>query len=138
MLYMKDIILTSKLSNMFQQFLRFASVGLCGTSVQYVILWIGVNYFEINAANSSGVGYILGAILNYILNYFLTFNSKSSHKETIIKYILILIVGWSINYGLMMMFTNYFSWNIWFSQCFATGIGLMWNFFGSKLWVFKN
>ena len=54
-----------------RQFLRFMAVGATGTTVQYVVLWIGTALIYAPAAIGSAVGYIFGSVINYLLNYLL-------------------------------------------------------------------
>jgi len=120
-----------------RQFLRFASVGAISTAVQYVILWSGVEIFAAPAAASSAIGYALGSVVNYLLNYFFTFESDQSHVKAASKYYIVLFIGWCANFGLMELFVNHAGWNYWFAQICTTGICLMWNFIGGRLWAFK-
>ena len=119
------------------QFIRFAAVGLSGTAVQYAVLWGGASVFLIPAALASAIGYALGSIVNYILNYFFTFQSGKSHFEAASRYFAVLGVGFCINAGLMTLLAHHWAWNYWFAQIPTTGIGLLWNFTGSRLWAFK-
>lgn len=121
-----------------RQFLHFAAVGATGTAVQYATLWAGVHWLGISAVIASAVGYVLGSIVNYILNYFFTFDSKKSHVETASKYYSVLAVGFCLNAGLMALFVNVLDWNYWVAQVITTGIGLIWNFLGSRFWAFKS
>ena len=121
-----------------RQFIRFAAVGLSGTAVQYLTLWLGTGFFFIPAAAASGLGYILGSLVNYVLNYFFTFKSEKSHKETASKYFSVLGVGWCINVGLMSLMVHHLGWNIWLAQCLTTGIALLWHFAGSRWWAFRH
>ena len=121
-----------------RQFLRFAAVGAIGTIVQYVTLWVGVEYLATTAVVASAVGYVLGSVVNYLLNYFFTFESGKSHLETASKYYAVLGVGWCINTGLMALFVSQLTWNYWFAQIVTTGIGLIWNFLGSRFWAFRH
>ena len=120
-----------------RQFLRFAAVGATGTAVQYATLWGGVEFLNASAVWSSAVGYVLGSVVNYLLNYFLTFESGKSHLETASKYYGVLAVGWCLNAALMGLFVSQLSWNYWIAQIVTTGIGLLWNFTGSRWWAFK-
>ena len=121
------------------QFLRFAAVGLSGTGVQYLTLWMGHGVSALLSAQSaSAIGYILGSLVNYVLNYFFTFGSNKSHKEAASKYFSILAVGWCINFILMGMLVEQLRWYYWFAQFFSTGIVLIWNFSGSKWWAFRH
>ncbi|GGC86135.1 GtrA family protein [Undibacterium terreum] len=122
-----------------QQFLRFAAVGLSGTAVQYTCVGIALYMFGKPATVAgSAIGYILGSVVNYILNYFLTFSSGKSHMEAASKYFAVLGVGWCLNFGLMWTFVQYLNWHPWLGQVITTGIGLCWNFTGSRLWAFKE
>ncbi|MET3130005.1 putative flippase GtrA [Oxalobacteraceae bacterium GrIS 1.11] len=120
-----------------RQFLRFAAVGASGTAVQYSVLWTGVELFGSSAAVASGLGYILGAVVNYLLNYFFTFQSAKSHGEAAAKYFTLLGIGWCMNTGLMWLLTHNLAWNYWLAQVLVTGIGLIYNFVGSRWWAFK-
>ena len=120
------------------QFMRFAAVGLTGTAVQYISLAIALYFYGKSAAvMGSAIGYILGSVVNYILNYFFTFGSSQSHLEAASKYFTVLAIGWLMNLGLMSVMVNHWDWWVWMSQMISTGIGLCWNFGGSKLWAFK-
>ena len=120
------------------QFLRFAAVGASGTLVQYAVLWTGVTFFgDGAAAAASGLGYILGSVVNYVLNYFFTFKSDKGHGEAAAKYFSLLAVGWCINTGLMWFLVHEQGWHVWLAQVLATGLGLVWNFAGSRWWAFK-
>ncbi len=121
-----------------RQFLRFAAVGASGTAVQYFVLWTGVEFAAASAVTASAIGYVLGSVVNYLLNYFFTFKSAKSHVEAATKYYVVLGLGWCINTGLMALFVNHLVWNYWVAQILTTGIGLVWNFAGSRLWAFKH
>ena len=121
-----------------RQFLRFAAVGATGTAVQYTTLWIGVEFFATSAVIASAIGYVLGSVVNYLLNYFFTFASGKSHLETASKYYAVLGVGWCINTGLMALFVAQLQWNYWVAQIVTTGVGLVWNFLGSRFWAFRQ
>lgn len=122
----------------FEQFLRFALVGASGTAVQYVVLWLGVTFLGAPAAAASAVGYLCGAVVNYLLNHAFTFKGQSSHGRAAPRYFALLGVGWCINTGLMTLFVHELGWNYWIAQIITTGIGLCWNFAGSRWWAFSH
>ncbi|MFZ6649260.1 GtrA family protein [Undibacterium sp. TJN25] len=122
-----------------RQFIRFAAVGLSGTAVQYACVGIALMLSGKSATvTGSAIGYILGSVVNYVLNYFLTFGSGKSHMEAASKYFAVLAVGWCLNLGLMSLFVHHWDWHPWLSQVITTGIGLCWNFTGSRLWAFRE
>src|SRR5471030_3507343 len=79
------------------QFLRFAAVGASGTGLQYLILWIGVSLFSLDAALASSVGYIFATFFNYGLNYIFTFDGGQPHLTAARRYFTVLGIGWLIN-----------------------------------------
>lgn len=119
------------------QFLRFAMVGASGTAVQYAVLWIGVERFGVGAAAASGAGYLLGAVVNYVLNYFFTFGSRQSHLRAAGRYFTLLAVGWCLNTALMWLLVHEAHWYYWLAQVLTTGLGLLFNFAGSRWWAFR-
>ncbi len=126
-----------------KQFVRFAAVGLSGTAVQYITIKLSdlwqLSIFDLTPGIfGSALGYILGSVVNYVLNYFLTFSSEKSHAEAASKYFTVLGLGWCLNFCLMSLFVDYLHWWLWYAQIVTTGIGLCWNFAGSKLWAFKE
>lgn len=120
------------------QFLRFAMVGGVGTLAQYAVLWLGADLLGWPAALASALGYLLGSVVNYLLNYHFTFASSKSHLEAASKFYVIAGAGWVINTGLMAMLTGVLVWNHWLAQLLVTGLCLLWNFAGSKLWAFRH
>ncbi|NNM82635.1 MAG: GtrA family protein [Burkholderiales bacterium] len=123
--------------NLSSQFFRFTAVGATGTLVQYTMLWLGVESLGMPAAIASGVGYALGSVVNYLLNYLFTFKSAKSHTEAASRYYAVLGIGWFINTGLIWLLVQHWHQNYWLAQLLVSGIGLMWNFTGSRLWAFK-
>ena len=117
---------------------RFAAVGACGTAIQYLMLWSGVNYLALPAAIASGIGFALGSVINYTLNYFFTFGSKKSHVEAAAKYYTIVGVGFCLNLALMTLFVHHWHWHYLLSQVLTTGLCFFWNFSGSRLWAFRH
>lgn len=120
------------------QFLRFAAVGAVGTLAQYAVLWLGADGLGWPATWASAAGYLLGSLVNYLLNYRYTFASNKSHLEAASKFYVIAASGWLINTSLMALLTTQLFWNHWPAQLLTTGICLLWNFAGSKLWAFRH
>jgi putative flippase GtrA len=121
-----------------RQFLRFAAVGGLTTAVQYAVLWLGTGAWQAPAALASAVGYALGVALSSLLHYLVTFRSSRPHAAAAPRYFAVFGVGWCINVGLMALFVHRWGWNLWLAQILATGIGLVWNFSGSRWWTFRE
>lgn len=120
------------------QFLRFTAVGVVTTAVQYLVLWSGVVLVAAPAAVASAIGYVLGVLLSYLLNYRFTFRSAQLHRAAVQNYFAVFGMGWAINTALMALFVHHWGWSVWPSQVLATGVGLIWNFSGSRWWTFRQ
>jgi len=118
------------------QFLRFALVGASGTALQYMVLWFGVERCGAGAAAASAAGYALAAVLNYIIHYFFTFGGGHSHLRAAGRYFTVLGLGWCLNTALMWLLVHGAGWHYWAAQPLVTGLGLLWNFAGSRWWAF--
>lgn len=124
--------------NIIQQLLRFVTVGTGATVLQYFVLWLGVTFNLAPAAISSAVGYLLGSVLNYLFNYFFTFESDKPHLQAASKFYAMVGIGWCINTALMGLWVHHFGWNVWLAQVVTTAVCLVWNFGGSRWWVFRR
>ena len=129
-------------NSLFRQFFKFCVVGAIGTLINLAVLYSLVEWLF--------VWYILGAAIsfgvvvtsNYILNKIWTFHDKTKKTSAIfgsyIKFISISIIGLAINLIILYILVDYF--HIWyiFSQIIAIGGATIWNYGGSKTWVFRH
>jgi putative flippase GtrA len=115
---------------------RFAGVGVIGTSVHYLTLIFFVQVISVDPLLSSVIGFILGALVNYFLNYHITFRSTKQHREAMIKFFTVALIGLTLNSFIMALAIKIFSLYYLSAQVTATGVILMWNFAGNRLWTF--
>ena len=120
------------------QFIRFAGVGIIGTIVHYTILIFSVQLLGITPVPASVMGFVSGGIVNYYLNYRITFRSRKRHYEAFSKFFSIALVGLLFNTALMTLFVEILNWHYLVAQIITTGLVLVWNFAGNKLWTFKE
>lgn len=116
-------------------FIKFALVGLFGTSVHYSVLYTLVELLGFEPVPASGCGALAGLIVNYVLNYKFTFNSSRQHVETFPKFALIGFVGMGFNLALMWALTPRFYYL--YAQIFTTLLVLFWNFIANVIWTFE-
>ena len=134
----KLIISQHSLVEVFCQFFCFAGVGAIGTISHYLVLIALVRLTDSNPVVASTCGFVIGAFVNYRLNYRWTFRSQKKHGETMIKFFTVAVFGLFLNSGIMVLTTEIYSFHYFISQLFATGIVLLWNFAGNKIWTFKQ
>ena len=120
------------------QFLRFCTVGLSNTAVDFT------TFFLLNLA---GVPYILAQMISYsagVVNSFLinrkwTFRVKD--RTNIYEITRFMIVnGFSLlsSSGLLFIMYHVGHIELWPSKLAATGISVFLNFIGSRIWVFSK
>ena len=116
----------------------FAGVGAIGTAAQYGVLIALVRLARMDAVLASTVGFAVGACVNYVLNYLFTFNSSKRHTEALPKFFTVALLGMGINAAIMAGLVHEVGMHYLLAQIVATGLVLVWNFAGSKLWVFRE
>ncbi len=116
---------------------RFALVGAVATGIQYAILVVLVRGAVTGPTVASCIGFVVSAGANYSLNYRFTFRSRNRHAGAIVKFLLLAGAGLALNAGLMRLLTA-LGWNYILAQLCATGVVLLWNFFGNSLWTFSE
>ena len=143
---------TSKANSIIGQILKFAIVGGINTAVDWVILFgltKATGIYEGNGLIPLNIISFTAAVVNsYVLNKKWTFrDTEISHSgKKFSTFLLVSIIGALINTAILrVVSTNIdpmfgLSQEIWLfvAKAVATGVGLVWNFIGYKLFVFKN
>ena len=119
-----------------RQFSLFTLVGALGTLAHYLLLVILVELVGINAVIASTAGALLGAIINYVLNYRFTFNSRTSHRIALPKFLAVATGGFLINALLMWVAVDLTKLHYILGQVITTSLVLLWNFIVNRYWTF--
>jgi len=117
---------------------KFLFVGIVATLIQYIILEVGTSFYGLSASFSTGIGYGAGSVISYFMNYFFTFNSEESHSRALYKFYIMVITGFLLSVMLMYLLVDMLNFNKWFSQFFITGLVFVFNYFISKVLIFKK
>lgn len=118
------------------RFLRFVLVGGAATLLQFVLLAVFVEIFMAREVFASAASFSISAGFNYWLNYHFTFASRANHRETLPKFIVVALIGLTINtscFSLLLVVFHYLP-----AQCLATGITLLSNFTLHQLWIYRR
>lgn len=134
----KRMIETRSRRKLSGQFLLFAGMGAIGTVAQYGVLIVLVRLTQMDAVLASTAGFVVGACVNYALNYLITFNSSKRHAETLPKFFTVALLGMGVNAAIMAGLVHQADVHYLLAQIVATGLVLIWNFAGSRLWVFRE
>lgn len=144
---------------LFKQVLRFGIVGVANTGVDLIVLngliqvtQLGQQgiYFSLFKA----ISFLVAATNSYFLNKHWTFAGSDSGNATrqVQQFVAITLVGWLINVGVASFVVNVIQPTLDLNQfvdgmnklwptigaLFGTAFGLVWNFLGYKLIVFRK
>jgi len=121
-----------------KQFVKYASVGIVGTTAHYSVLIILVHLLSVNAVLSSSVGFVIGAFVNYYLNFRITFRSNKKHSDALPKFFTVALFGFFLNAGVMFILIDLLSVHYFLSQMLATGVVLLGSFGANRIWTFRE
>jgi putative flippase GtrA len=116
---------------------KFAYVGLCATVLQYLLLTVLVEVYELRVSVASTIAFIFAAIANYALNYRLTFRSAERHTAAIPKFMTVVLVGITLNGMVVGWLDTHTMFHYLVSQTFATAVVMFWNFSANMTWTFR-
>lgn len=142
-----------------KQFIKFALIGVLNTGVDLAILNIetilsgvteGTGY-----AIQKGLSFLVAVTFSYFLNKYWAFQDKSKEDEgkKFSQFLFVSIVGMLINVSVATITVTYLkdpingilnlsflTDQLWVSigALAGTAVGLVWNFTGYKIWVFKK
>ena len=120
------------------RFFIFALVGGTGTAAHFLTLSLLVEVAHLSPIFSSNTGYIIGFLVNYLLNYAITFRSRANHFNTISKYLIMTLVGFIMNWGIIFLVCKIFQIHYLLGQLIATGTIFLFNYHISCCWVFSE
>jgi putative flippase GtrA len=123
---------------MLEKFSKFASVGLCATSVQYAILIFLVEALDFEKIVASTIGFLVSAASSYLLNRRFTFHSTERHIVAAPKFLTIALAGAALNAGLIGWFEAHVKITYILVQAMATIAVLSWNFAANVAWTFRT
>lgn len=142
-----------RLKRLIKQFSKFVIVGGINTGIDFLVLNIlmyltgiesGPELFLLNS-----ISFSVAVINSYFMNKRWTFQDKTKTEQEPIKFsafFIISIIGLIINGLILTSITSYIpalfglSSTLWanIAKLMATGVSLVWNFIGYKLFVFKK
>ncbi len=115
---------------------RYIVVGILGTLVYYLVLWLLVEVAGIPVLIASSATFLLVVLENYVLHYFWTFPSSAHHMEALPKFIMMSLAGFWLNLGIMFLGVEYLGFGYLWVQAVAIALVVTWNFVISIRWIF--
>ncbi|VVB78730.1 GtrA-like protein [uncultured archaeon] len=121
-----------------KQFLKFCLIGLESTVLNYLVFLTMFYFISINYLVSAGTGFVSGVFLGFIFNRLYTFNSKEKSISTIPGYLLVYLFSLVFSLIALKFLSESIMINPLVSNALLIPITTVMNFFGTKIFVFKN
>lgn len=132
------------------QFSKFVAVGFLNTAVDFIVLNILMKIFKTYKGGKifflNVISFSVATINSYFWNKYWTFQDKSSDAAAQFSaFLLVSVCGAGINSLIVYLVTTKvgprfgLSEKLWanFAKVLATGVSLIWNFIGYKIFVFR-
>jgi putative flippase GtrA len=125
------------MNNRLAPLLKFGMIGILNTGVDFAVFTV-LTLWDVPLLIAQCISYACGVLNSFIMNRTWTFQRRGQFAGQLIKFSSLSLLTLLITYGLLVGFNRYFGWPILISKFSASGMSLIVNFVGSRLWVFKE
>ncbi|AIQ50581.1 GtrA family protein [Paenibacillus sp. FSL R7-0331] len=124
----------------FIQFLKFNAVGLLNTLIDFALFTLLHSLGMMNAP-AQVISYSAGTANSFFWNKKVTFRDRDAGKNgsdrlQLVRFIILNLTVLGISVLLMHLLTGSFGIQVLIAKVLVTGITVIINFFGSRMWVF--
>jgi putative flippase GtrA len=127
------------LKKILNQILKFGIVGIIATLIDYLVLILLTEIFDVYYLLSSCISFIVSVIFNYIASMKYVFEGKNNNKiKEFFLFIILSIIGLIINTILMKLFVETFYIHYIISKIITTVFVMIYNFISRKLLLEKK
>jgi len=119
------------------KFLRFITVGILNTFLNYLIFYLAHGILNIFYILASVIGFLVAFINSFFLNANWTF-SKETNFKTLSKFFTVNTVSLSVNIISLTFFVEILSYSPQMGQLLGISFSLIVNYIGNRIWVFNN
>lgn len=129
-------------------FLRFIIVGLLNTIIGTSVMFLSYNLLHTGYWISSALNYVVGSIFSYFANKYFTFKSQKKSVKEVILFVVNISICYFLAYGLAqpVVEKGFSVMNLGLSESltdqlamlFGMGLFVIFNYFGQRLFVFKE
>ena len=123
--------------------IKYSAVGVSGTLVDLLFLYILVDVFLYPVIGSAIISFVFAATNNFILNQAWTFKDRAENmleKKYHIKYVkfmMISVIGLCFTVIFMyILHTVFFVWYM-LAKIITSAVVLLWNYYANKNWTFR-
>ncbi len=124
-------------NKLFKQILKFGVVGTIAFLIDYLVLILCKEVFNLNVLLSAAIAFTVSVIFNYILSIKFVFeiNDKHDSKRNFILFIVFSVIGLGLTELIMWFGTDIVKIYYLIVKIIATGIVMVFNFVTRKLFL---
>ncbi len=122
----------------FPEFLRFASVGVVSTAINYGVFLISLYALGLDFITAGATGYIAGVAVGFGLNKRFTFKSDGSTKAELQKYFAVYTFSLFLGLSLLKLLVQSAGVHPAAANVLVIGVTTATNFIGSKFFAFRK
>ena len=128
------------IKKLIDQIFKFGIIGALAFVIDYGIMILLTEVFNVNYLISSGISFTISVIFNYICSMKYVFVSRddmSKQKEFII-FVILSVIGLGINQIIMWLMVDKLGIFYAIVKLFATAVVMVWNFVTRKIFLEKK
>lgn len=129
--------MSQDLTNRNRQILRFGLVGIANNAFGY-LLYLIVTYCGVPPLVTMTVLYLIGASLGFVGNRSWVFAYGATSASLIVRYALVQVVGYLLNFVLMLVFAVKYGYPHQLVQAIAIGVVAAYLFVAYKYFVYSR
>jgi len=116
---------------------KFAAVGVLNTLLGYAVIFGCMYALGMSAVLSNVLGYAVGLVLSFVLNRNFTFRSSSAALPEAVRFVVIFLVAYVANLGVLLLLTQVLGVHDGLSQVIAGVAYFVLSFVLNKHYVFR-
>ena len=119
------------------QFAKFGVVGVIAFVIDYGLVVLLTELFNVNYLISATISFTVSVIFNYVasMRYVFTHKEGLSRRREFIIFVVLSVIGLLINDALMWVGVDLFSISYLLVKIFATAVVMVWNFVTRKIFL---
>jgi len=121
-----------------RQFIRFCLIGLECTVLYYLVFILLYNYLSFHYLTAAVISFLSGILFGFVFNKIFTFNSKEKNTVAFPTYFLVYLFSMVFTLISLKFLVDSLNLNPLISFALLIPITTLINFFGTKIFVFKN
>ncbi|NOU73089.1 GtrA family protein [Paenibacillus sp. LMG 31458] len=123
------------MNRLVMQWMKYGLVGAVNTSIDFAVFTL-LTLWGWPHLLAQGISFTSGVLNSYFMNRSWTFQASGDNKHQFLKFISLSAVLMLMTSGLLISFAEHLGWPLWISKLAATGSGVVFNYIGSRKWVF--